>query len=144
MASAQLSAFLAGIAADPEKLVEYMRDPDAVLAASDLDEEDKVAILSGDPAVLGARLGGQGPMFPVLSPMYPVMSKDATRSLAFFLAFLQAILQAFSEEFPQAYPQAVSKAWSQAFEKTFPPALSDANADTSDAGSPADHPGHGT
>lgn len=56
MADAELRAFLSGLAEDPERLAALIRDPDAVLAASDLDEEDKMAILSGDPTVLQARL----------------------------------------------------------------------------------------
>jgi hypothetical protein len=56
MASAELRAFLAEIAADPVRLGAFMRDPDAELAASDLNEEDKVALRSGDPAALRARL----------------------------------------------------------------------------------------
>jgi hypothetical protein len=129
MASAELRAFLAGIAVDPERLGAFMQDPDAVLAASDLDEEDKVAVRSGNYATLRARLDG------------PIM--DWHLFQATWPPF-QAFSQAFSQAFPQAFSQAFSQALSQAFRQIFPPAFPDANADTSDAGPPADHPGDDT
>jgi hypothetical protein len=133
MASAELRAFLSGLAADPERLGAFMRDPDAVLAASDLDEEDKVAVLSGDPAALRARL--HDPECPI--PFFFLFMMGSP-SRPWADAFAQAFAQAFSEAFSEAF----SQAFFQAFGQTFPSAFPDANADTGDAGAPADQPGH--
>jgi hypothetical protein len=138
MASAELRAFFSGLAADPERLGAFMRDPNAVLAASDLDEEDKVAVLSGDAATIRARLHDPDAAVDLFLiepiPFFVLMLWLSTPSRPWALA------QVFSEAFSQAFPQA----FSQALARTFPSPSRDANADTSDAGVPADHPEDGT
>jgi hypothetical protein len=44
----ELSDFLATLAVDPAKLGEFIGDPDAVIAAADLSDGDKAALISGD------------------------------------------------------------------------------------------------
>jgi hypothetical protein len=135
MASAELSAFFSGLAADPERLGAFMRDPARVLAESDLTEEDKAVVLSGDPDAIRARLQPESVLF---IAAYLLVANVQLPAL------VQAFFQAFSEAFSEAFPQAFSQALTQALGQTFPSAFPDANTDTRDAGSPAEQSEDGT
>ena len=55
---ADLKEFLSGLATDPTKLGEFIRDPDAVAKKAGLSEDDVAALKSGLPALIHARLAG--------------------------------------------------------------------------------------
>ena len=103
MASAELRAFCVRLARDPESYFAFIRYPDAVLAESDLDEEDKVALLSGDPDAIRARMH---------DPEHP---GDGPPPQIFILHLVP----------PPPGPEDLSQASGQ----TFPPDFPDANAD---------------
>jgi hypothetical protein len=124
-----------------------MRDPEAVLAASDLDEEDKVAVLSGDPATLRARLQDPGIvacLFIIFLPRESQPGFDPRAVVAARTIGQSAPIQAFAEAFGQAFAPSFTQAFASALERVFPLNSPDPNADTGDAGSPADHPRNGT
>ena len=53
-----LKTFLVEMATDPGKLSEYLRDRETYLAGTELSQEARVAVLSGDQAKVGALMGG--------------------------------------------------------------------------------------
>ena len=54
----ELREFLSELATDPKKLGEFIHDQEAATTAADLSDEDKVALRSGFPAMMYARLAG--------------------------------------------------------------------------------------
>jgi len=140
MASAKLRAFFSGLATDPEKLGAFMGNPDAALAAADLDEEDKVAVLSGAPAALRARLHVPDEPPPGEGILYLVPDLELRPSRHPHGDVRRDFAQAFAQAFSQAFSQGFARAFAQAFGQTFPSAFPDANADTRDADAPTDHP----
>ena len=58
---ATLQEFLADIAVDPQKLGQFIHDPDEAMKAAELGVDDQAALRSGFPAMIYARLSGQSP-----------------------------------------------------------------------------------
>jgi len=54
-----LKTFLSKIAVDPTKLGEFLLDPEKVMSAAKLSDEDKTALRAGVPALIAARLAGR-------------------------------------------------------------------------------------
>src|SRR5215831_6962552 len=52
-------SFLVGLATDPAKLGEFMKDPEGSMSAAGLAEEDKAIVLSGNLGAINARIRGQ-------------------------------------------------------------------------------------
>jgi hypothetical protein len=55
---ANLEEFLAALAVDPKKLGEFIHDPDTVMKAEELSDDDATALRSGFAGVIHARLAG--------------------------------------------------------------------------------------
>src|SRR5919199_5153398 len=100
MASAELRAFFSALAADPERLGAFIRNPRQVLDdARDLDEEDKATVLSGDPDALRARLG-EGTF---INFFFGVPAPVPFPPHGWPWPWHSAIAQAFSQAFSQAF-----------------------------------------
>jgi hypothetical protein len=55
---ATLKEFLSDLAQDPQRLGEFILDPDAAMDAAELNDEDKDALRSGFTGIIYARLSG--------------------------------------------------------------------------------------
>lgn len=55
---AELRDFLSDLATDPQRLGEFIQDPEGAMSAAELSDEDKNALRSGFPAIIYARLAG--------------------------------------------------------------------------------------
>jgi hypothetical protein len=55
---AELREFLSELATDPQRLGEFIQDPEGAMTAAELSDEDKNALRSGFPAMISARLAG--------------------------------------------------------------------------------------
>lgn len=55
---ANLIDFLAELAINPQKLGEFIHDPEAAMSAEGLSSEDQAALRSGFPGIIYARLAG--------------------------------------------------------------------------------------
>ncbi len=55
---AELRDFLSELATDPQRLGEFIQDPESAMTAAELSDEDKNALRSGFPAIIYARLAG--------------------------------------------------------------------------------------
>ena len=55
---AELKDFLSELAINPQKLGEFIHDPEAAMTAAELTNEDKAALRSGFPGIIYARLAG--------------------------------------------------------------------------------------
>lgn len=58
--SHRVARFLVSLSEDPFLTEEYAREPDLVLVGTDLTEEDKKVLRSGDPAAIRSYVGPKG------------------------------------------------------------------------------------
>ena len=57
--SPKLREFLVGLATDPAKLGQFIKDPDSAMHGADLSADEQTVLKSGDPGAIYARLGGR-------------------------------------------------------------------------------------
>ena len=58
--SDRVARFLVSLSQDPFLTEEFAREPDLVLVGTDLTEEDKTVLRSGDPAAIRSYVGPKG------------------------------------------------------------------------------------
>lgn len=113
MASGQLRSFFSALAADHEELGRFMSNPEAVLAASDLDDDDKAAVLSGDPDVLRAQL--RDPNVYLFLVLIVLLQADLDPRAVLAARVLaeapspEVVAEALGKAFGEAFAQAVAK-----------------------------------
>ena len=69
---AELREFLSELATDPQRLGEFIQDPEGAMTTAELSDEDKNALRSGFPAIISARLAGLSTEQAFQLPIRPV------------------------------------------------------------------------
>jgi hypothetical protein len=121
---ADLREFLSELATDPQRLGQFILDPEAAMTEAELSEEDKQALRSGFPAIIYARLAGlsterafqidlprPGGQQPLQFPQFPP------------LQFPQQFPQFPPLQFPQQFPQFPPLQFPQQFPQFPPPQI---------------------
>jgi hypothetical protein len=111
---AELRDFLSDLATDPQRLGEFIQDPEGAMSAAELSDEDKNALRSGFPAIIYARLAGlpteQAFQLTLSPPQFPQQ-------------FPQNLLQPPPQQLPQNFPQFLMQMFPPNFQFNVPPQL---------------------
>ena len=101
-------SFLVGLATDPAKLGQFMKDPDGSMSDAGLAEEDKAIVLSGNLGAINARIRGQAAPKPAPLLVVDMAGEDEAGEAG---PIIRALPMAPLEVYPQitypVYPQIV-------------------------------------
>jgi hypothetical protein len=94
-------SFLVGLATDPAKLGQFMKDPDGSMSDAGLAEEDKAIILSGDLGAINARIRGQAAPRPAPLLVVDMAAEDESGQAT---PTIRALPVASLQIYPQVVP----------------------------------------
>jgi hypothetical protein len=93
-------SFLVGLATDPAKLGEFMKDPDGSMSDAGLAEEDKAIVLSGNLGAINARIRGQAAPRPAPLLVVDMAAEDESgQAMPTVRALPIALLQIYPQGF---------------------------------------------